>query len=87
MYLIKSDSCYSDYGGYNTMKKIRAIFIGDVRFDECPVFELNIESNYFEMIIDKEIRYKKEVVIKDDDFIIFNVEDDIATVIKKQEIE
>ncbi|MEK4627744.1 hypothetical protein MKZ17_06000 [Solibacillus sp. FSL R7-0682] len=69
------------------MKKIRAIFIGDVRFDECPVFELNIESNYFEMIIDKEIRYKKEVVIKDDDFIIFNVEDDIATVIKKQEIE
>ena len=36
------------------MKKTRAIFIGDVRFDQCPVFELNSETNYFEMIIDKE---------------------------------
>ncbi|TCP95710.1 hypothetical protein EDD79_10576 [Serpentinicella alkaliphila] len=34
-------------------KKIRAIFIGDVRFDRCPVFELNMETNYFEMLVDK----------------------------------
>jgi hypothetical protein len=28
------------------MKKIRAIYIGDVRFEQCPVFELNVETNY-----------------------------------------
>lgn len=39
------------------MKKVRAISVGDVRFDQCPVFELNHENNYFEMIIDKEIKY------------------------------
>lgn len=38
--------------------KVRAIFIGDVRFDQCPAFELNTEMNYFEMIIDKEIKYE-----------------------------
>ncbi|WP_427137937.1 hypothetical protein [Psychrobacillus psychrodurans] len=57
------------------MKKIRAIYIGDVRFDQCPVFELNTETNYFE-IIDKEMRYEKEVVEEDDDFLIFKVEND-----------
>ena len=46
------------------MKKIRAIYIGDVRFDECPIFELNEENNYFEMIIDKEFRHEKEVLKK-----------------------
>ncbi|MEK5068532.1 hypothetical protein [Sporosarcina sp. FSL K6-1508] len=61
------------------MKKIRAIFIGDVRFDQCPVFELNNETNYFEMIIDKEFRYDKEVVEEDEDFLIFEIEKDIAT--------
>ncbi|MEK4082451.1 hypothetical protein [Psychrobacillus sp. FSL K6-1415] len=65
------------------MKKIRAIYIGDVRFDQCPVFELNTETNYFEMLIDKEMRYEKEVVEEDDDFLIFKVENDVATLIEE----
>lgn len=61
------------------MKKIRAIFIGDVRYDQCPVFELNNETNFFEMLIDKESKYEKEVVEEDNDFLIFEIEKDIAT--------
>lgn len=64
------------------MKKIRAIFIGDVRYDQCPVFELNNETNYFEMLIDKEMKYEKEVVEEDDDFLIFEIEKDIAALIE-----
>lgn len=64
------------------MKKIRAIFIGDVRFDQCPVFELNNETNYFEMLIDKEMRYEKEVVEEDADFLTFEIEKDTATLIE-----
>lgn len=59
--------------------KIRAIYIGDVRFNQCPVFELNMDTNYFEMLTDKEFRYEKEVVEEDDDdeFLVFIVENDI----------
>lgn len=64
------------------MKKIRAVFIGDVRFDQCPVFELNTETDYFEMIIDKEIRYERVVVEEDEDFLVFEIEHDIATLSK-----
>ncbi|AXI00952.1 hypothetical protein DV702_15280 [Sporosarcina sp. PTS2304] len=64
------------------MKKTRAIFIGDVRYDQCPVFELNNETDYFEMIIDKEVRYEKVVVEEDDDFLIFEIEEDIANLIE-----
>lgn len=64
------------------MKKIRAIFVGDVRFDHCPVFELNVETNYFEMLIDKEFRYEKEVVEEDNNFLVFEIENDVATLIK-----
>lgn len=67
------------------MKKIRAIYIGDVRFDQCPVFELNMEMNYFEMLIDKEFRYEKECVEEDDDFLIFTVENDRAALVEKQD--
>lgn len=63
------------------MKKVRAIFIGDVRYEQCPVFELNHETDYFEMIIDKEIRYEKLVVEEDNDFLVFEIEKDIATLI------
>ena len=65
------------------MKKIRAIYIGDIRFDQCPVFELNTETNHFEMIIDKEISYEKECVEEDDDFLIFKVENDVATLLEE----
>ena len=63
--------------------KIRAIYIGDVRFNQCPVFELNEETNYFEMLDDKDFRYPKECVEFDEDFYIFEVKDDIVTFIKK----
>lgn len=59
--------------------KVRAIYIGDVRFDQCPVFELNTETNNFEMIIDKEIKYEKVVVEEDEEFLIFEIENDVAT--------
>lgn len=53
------------------MISIRAIYIGDVRFDQCSVFELDTETDRFEMITDKIVSYEKEVVYKDDDFIVF----------------
>lgn len=59
------------------------MYIGDIRFDQCPVFELNQETNYFEMLIDKQFNYEKEVVENDDEFLVFVVENDIATFIKK----
>ncbi|MEK4715909.1 hypothetical protein [Sporosarcina sp. FSL K6-5500] len=46
-------------------------------------FELNNETNYFEMIIDKEFRYEKELVEEDEDYIIFEIEKDIATLIEQ----
>lgn len=63
------------------MKKIRAMYIGDIRFEQCPVFELNEETNYFEMLIDKEFSYEKEVV-ENDEFLLFEVENDIVTYMK-----
>lgn len=65
------------------MKKFRAIYIGDVRYNQCPVFELNYKTNCFEMINDKEIRYEKECVEEDDDFLIFEVINDRASLIEK----
>ncbi|GAA0716407.1 hypothetical protein GCM10008905_00800 [Clostridium malenominatum] len=65
------------------MKKIRAIYIGDVRFEQCPVFELNGETNCFEMLVDKEFTYEKECVEEDSDFLIFEVENDMTTLIKR----
>lgn len=62
---------------------MRAIYIGDVRFDQCPVFELNTETNYFEMLLDKEFRYEKEVVEQDEEFLVFTVHNDRATFVKK----
>lgn len=61
------------------MEKIRAIYIGDVRFDECPVFQLNELTNEFIMLRDNEFRYDKEVVFEDPDFLVFKVKNDRAT--------
>lgn len=41
-----------------------------------------LETNYFEILIDKEFRYEKEVVENDDEFLLFEVENDIVTYIK-----
>lgn len=64
------------------MKKLRAMYTGDVRFNECPVFELNEDNGYFEMISDHEFRYEKSTVFEDNDFIIFSIEDDTVRIIK-----
>ncbi|AJD29231.1 hypothetical protein EJM73_06610 [Clostridium botulinum] len=58
------------------MKKIRAIYVGDVRFEQCLVFQLNKETDYFEMLVDKEFRYKKECIEEDADWLIFEVDID-----------
>jgi len=51
----------------------RAIYIGDVRFNECNVFELNYDTNNYEMLNDKEFRYTKEVVENDNEWLVFEV--------------
>lgn len=66
------------------MKRFRAIYIGDIRFNQCSVFELNFKTNYFEMINDNEISYEKECVEEDGDFLIFEVINDRATLIEKK---
>lgn len=53
--------------------KIRAIYIGDVRFDSCPVFELNTETHQFVMISDNEFTYDDLTVYDDKDFLVFEV--------------
>lgn len=53
--------------------KIRAIYIGDVRFDSCPVFELNTETNQFVMLSDNDFRYDDLAVYDDKDFLVFEV--------------
>lgn len=66
--------------------KIRAIYIGDVRFDFCPVFELDEDTEEFIMLSDKEFRYDKDAVYEDEDFLVFEVtpgdedDDEIGTV-------
>ncbi|MBN3352065.1 hypothetical protein CF086_17355 [Clostridium botulinum] len=55
------------------MKKIKAIYIGDIRHKQCPVFELNEQNDCFEMLIDKEFKYDKKCVEEDADWIIFEV--------------
>lgn len=63
--------------------KLRAIFIGDVRFSECLVFEYTATTNQYEMLSDRMIAYDKEVVEQDEDFLLFRVEADVATLLTK----
>ena len=65
--------------------RLRAIYTQDVRFDSCPVFELNTETNYFEMLEDRLFRYKSEEIYEDENFLVFAVykereEDEVETV-------
>jgi len=55
------------------MKKIRAVYIGDVRFNLCPVFQLNEEGD-FQMLEDNEFKYSKAAVEEDADWLIFEVD-------------
>lgn len=54
--------------------KTRAIYKGDMRFDECPVFELRGDKFY--MLRDVSFSYDKDVVLQDDDFMVFTVDVD-----------
>lgn len=54
----------------------RAIYIPDIRFEEMNVFKLNEKLQVFEMINDKEITYDKDVVLSDDDFLLFTIDQD-----------
>lgn len=65
------------------MKKIRAIYIGDLRYNECQIFELNQEDKHFEMINDKSYKYHESCVFEDSNFLIFEVEnDEVKQIIK-----
>ena len=64
------------------MKKISAVYLGESKCDECRVFELNEQTNNFEMLKDKEVKYKKERVEEDKDFLVFKIDDDKATLMK-----
>lgn len=66
------------------MNKYRAIYIGDVRFNECNVFELDREADDFVMINDTEIRYSTEAVMEDPDFLVFTISGDRATLEDKE---
>jgi len=68
------------------MKTIRAIYIGDVRYNECPVFELDKKTGMFEMLKDKEFRYGIDSVRNDPDFLVFAVENEEASMISKEDI-
>ena len=47
---------------------LKAIYIGDVRFDECNVFEYDNDTKKFHMI---NVSYDFEAVMSDTDFILF----------------
>lgn len=70
------------------MKKVRAIYVGDIRFANCPIFELK-ENGWFEMLENPEFRYKKEVVETDDSWLIFNasIDEDSEYELIKEEIK
>lgn len=64
------------------MKKVRAIYTGDIKHNQCPVFELSRETGWFEMLEDKSFRYEKECVYEDPTFLVFEVENyDVKMVI------
>ncbi len=54
--------------------KTRAIFIPDIRFDTMLIFELR--GDKFVCITDNEIRYDLDIVIADNDWIIFSIDED-----------
>lgn len=71
-------------------KKIRAIYIGDLRFDNCPVFELNVETHMFVMISDigKDLecgptQYEDLYVYADENFLIFEVITEDSNILKR----
>ncbi|MDK2600793.1 hypothetical protein QO179_25175 [Bacillus stercoris] len=66
---------------------LRAIFIGDVRDNQCNVFEYNQETKHFEMINDPDFSYPFDAVMLDPEFIIFAVEGESCYRLEVQNIE
>lgn len=64
---------------------IRAIYIWDVRFPDCPVFELDSKGQRFHMVGDPSFAYDKAEVYNDDDWILFKVKDENVIRIEKTE--
>lgn len=64
------------------MKKTRAIYIGDVKHNQCPIFELNVETGWYEMVNDTSFRYEKECVNENEGFLLFEVDGDDVTLTK-----
>ena len=54
-------------------KEFRAIYLYDLGYENMPVFEYNFETKAFDMIGNPELSYLLEWVIRDKDFIIFEV--------------
>lgn len=57
------------------MIKIRAIYINDIKFNSCPIFELNqVDCDFkFVMLENEEYTYDIECVIEDDNWVVFEV--------------
>lgn len=51
--------------------KIKALYKADLRFEDCPVFELEASSLDFVMVKDRDMRYSYHAVITDPNFIVF----------------
>ena len=54
--------------------KTRAIYIPDMRYDECKVFELR--GDKFICITDNRLSYNINVILSDDSWIVASIIDD-----------
>lgn len=54
------------------MKKI-AVYIEDVFFGKCPVYEYNPITGYFEMLGDRTFKFAEEEVMTDDGWLVFEL--------------
>lgn len=62
-------------------EKVRAIYIGDVRFDAVMLFEYNKVDDMFIMldlddVDNSEFRYPSDAILEDDDWLLFQIEED-----------
>jgi len=57
---------------------VRAIYIGDLRYDKSLIFEKHEDK--FICITEPDITYDDTIVLMDDDWIVFTIEDDIVKI-------
>jgi len=72
------------------MRKIRAIYIWDIRDNQCEVFELDASDKKFKMIIDGDFSYPLECILEDSNWIVFGIngtgDDEEVKIIKREEM-